>query len=62
MKPTLRSTSLLDRQSEKRSDDDYLAALAGGPDARIIVLTDHKPVIRSNEARTEFEPALVHAG
>jgi NAD+ diphosphatase len=53
MKPTLNSTTLLDRQSQKRADADYLAALTGRPDARFLALVDHKPVIRSNHDRTE---------
>ncbi len=53
MIPSLRSSALLDRQSGKRSDPEYLAALGRHPDARFIVLLDHKPVIVSNEARTE---------
>jgi NAD+ diphosphatase len=53
MIPTLRSSALLDRQSGKRSDPEYLAALGRDLDARFIVLLDHKPVIVSNEARTE---------
>jgi NAD+ diphosphatase len=53
MIPTLRSSTLLDRQSHKRSDAAYLEALGRRADARYIVLLDHKPVIVSNEARTE---------
>jgi NAD+ diphosphatase len=53
MIPTLRSSSLLDRQSGKRSDPEYLASLVRHAEARFIVLLDHKPVIVSNEARTE---------
>lgn len=51
MIPTLRSSTLLDRQSQKRSDAAYLAALVVEADARFIVLVDHKPVIVSNELR-----------
>ncbi len=51
MIPTLRSSTLLDRQSQKRSDADYLAALVRESDARFLVLVDHKPVIVSNAAR-----------
>ncbi len=53
MIPTLRSSSLLDRQSHKRADAPYLAELARRDDSRFILLVDHKPVIVSNEARTE---------
>ncbi len=53
MIPNLRSSSLLDRQSNKRSDPEYLASLVRNADTRFTVLLDHKPVIVSNEARTE---------
>lgn len=53
MKPTLHSSTRLDRQSEKRRDTAHIAALAANPEARFIVLTDTKPVIRSNAERTE---------
>lgn len=53
MIPNLRSSSLLDRQSGKRSDPAYLAALIRHAVTRFIVLLDHKPVIVSNETRTE---------
>jgi NAD+ diphosphatase len=53
MTPTLRTTTLLDRKGIKRSDEAYLAAIAGRADARYLVLADQKPVIHSNEARTE---------
>ena len=53
MIPTLRSSSLLDRQSNKRSDPHYLAEIFRRDDARSIVLVDYRPVISSNEARTE---------
>ena len=53
MIPTLRSSSLLDRQSHKRSDAEYIASVAREDDARFLVLVDHKPVIVSNEARDE---------
>jgi NAD+ diphosphatase len=53
MKPTLGTASLLDRQSHKRTDAAYLEKLAAAPVARFLVLADTKPVIRSNEARTE---------
>jgi NAD+ diphosphatase len=53
MKPTLSSTTLLDRQSQKRGDAAYLAALVERADVRFLVLVDHKPVIHSNDDRTE---------
>ena len=53
LKPTLAAASRLDRQSQKRSDEAYLAALKNAPGARYMVLADHKPVIRSNDERTE---------
>lgn len=52
-KPTLGPTTTLDRQSPKRADQAYLDALQQRLDARYFVLADQKPVIRSNEARTE---------
>ena len=62
MIPTLRSSALLDRQSHKRSDPEYLAALARRDDARFIALVDHKPVIVSNEARSTAALAWLSAG
>jgi NAD+ diphosphatase len=53
MIPNLRSSTLLDRQSHKRADDEYITGLAVRADARVIVLVDHKPVITSNDERTE---------
>lgn len=53
MKPTLRSSTLLDRQCQKRSDQAYLDQQADRPDARVLVLVDHKPVINSNAERTQ---------
>ena len=53
MKPTLGTTTVLDRQGMKRSDEAYLASIAARADARFLVLADQKPVIHSNEARTE---------
>lgn len=53
MIPNLRSSSLLDRQSGKRSDPEYLAALFQRAGTRFMVLLDHKPVIVSDEARTQ---------
>ena len=53
MTPTIHTSGLLDRQSHKRGDVTHLAALAERADARFLVLTDMKPVIRSNAERTE---------
>jgi NAD+ diphosphatase len=53
MKPTLAATTLLDRQSSKRGDEAYLAGLKARDDARFLLLADFKPIINSNEARTE---------
>ncbi len=52
MIPNLRSSTLLDRQSNKRADADYVADLAARPDARVLALLDHKPVILADEERT----------
>ncbi|MGE3712710.1 MAG: NAD(+) diphosphatase, partial [Hyphomicrobiaceae bacterium] len=52
MKPTLNSTTLLDRLSQRRGDAAFIAGLADREDARFLVLTDGKPVIFSNEERT----------
>ena len=51
--PTIRDSSILDRQSVKRSDEAYLAEKLAAPDTKILVLAGDKPVIASNEARTE---------
>jgi NAD+ diphosphatase len=53
MRPTLGASTVLDRQSHKRSDAAYLEQLRAAPQARFLVLADHKPVIRSNPDRTE---------
>jgi NAD+ diphosphatase len=53
MTPTIGTTISLDRQGLKRSDSAYLGSLIVRPDARFLVLADQKPVIRSNDARTE---------
>ncbi|MGF1649232.1 MAG: NAD(+) diphosphatase [Hyphomicrobiaceae bacterium] len=52
-KPTMRAATLLDRQSDRRSDAAYLDALLAAPEARFMILADYKPVIRANDARTE---------
>src|SRR5690606_10601018 len=52
-KPILGASTLLDRQTRKRSDAAYIEALLAAPEARFLVLADQKPVIRSNPERTE---------
>jgi NAD+ diphosphatase len=52
-KPTMAASSLLDRQSDKRSDADYIAQKMNAADARFMVLADYKPVIWSNDERTD---------
>lgn len=52
-KPTMTAATRLDRQSERRSDADYLAELMNRADARFMVLADYKPVIWSSEDRSE---------
>ena len=51
--PTIRDSSILDRQSVKRSDEAYIAEKLAAADTKILVLAGDKPVISSNEARTE---------
>lgn len=53
MIPTLRTTTSLDRMGMKRSDEAYISGLRDAPAARFLVLADAKPVINSNEAKTE---------
>lgn len=50
--PTLGSTTMLDRLGPKRSDPEFLKAKLAAPGARVLVLADLKPVIRSNPERT----------
>jgi NAD+ diphosphatase len=52
-KPTMAASSLLDRQSDKRADADYIAQKMNAADARFMVLADYKPVIWSNDERTD---------
>lgn len=52
-RPTLHTTTVLDRQGNRRSDQAYIEALRSSVDGRFLLLVDHKPVIRSNAARTE---------
>ncbi|MGI9409621.1 MAG: NAD(+) diphosphatase [Hyphomicrobiaceae bacterium] len=51
--PTIRDSSILDRQSVRRSDEAYLAERLAAADTKILVVAGDKPVITSNEARTE---------
>jgi NAD+ diphosphatase len=51
--PTLHTTTSLDRQGPRRTDEAYINGLRARDDARFLLLVDHKPVIRSNAARTE---------
>jgi NAD+ diphosphatase len=53
MTPTLRTTTLLDRQGQRRGDEAYLKSLLNDAQARFMVLADAKPVIRGNKERTE---------
>ena len=55
MTPTIGTTTSLDRQGLKRSDQAYLDGLVAREDARYMVLADQKPVIRSNADRTKAE-------
>lgn len=49
--PTLGASTILDRQSDKRSDADYLAGLLNTDTARFMLFADYKPVIWSSEDR-----------
>lgn len=51
--PTIRDSSLLDRQSVKRSDEAYVTAQREAPEARFLVLAGDKPVITTNHDRSE---------
>ncbi|MEL6299857.1 MAG: NAD(+) diphosphatase [Pseudomonadota bacterium] len=52
-KPNLAASTLLDRQSERRKDTAYIDSLRKDPAARYLILADYKPVITSNDERTE---------
>jgi NAD+ diphosphatase len=54
MKPTIGTTTSLDRQGLKRSDPAFLDGLLARDDVRFMVLADQKPVIRSNAERTDL--------
>jgi len=53
MPTTLGATRSIDRQSNRRGDAAYLEALAAAPASRILALVDDRPVVVSNDARTE---------
>ncbi len=53
MRPTISTTTSLDRQGMRRSDEPYISGLLKDPAARFLVLVDQKPVIRGNKGRTE---------
>lgn len=53
MTPTIGTTTVLDRQGLRRSDEAYITGLQSRPDTRFLVLADQKPVILSNKERTE---------
>ncbi len=55
MTPTLGTTTSLDRQGLKRSDQAYIEGLLRREDARFLVLADQKPVIRSSADRSRAE-------
>ncbi len=50
--PTIRDSSILDRQSVRRSDEAYVTEQLAAPGTRILVLAGDKPVIVSNEDRS----------
>ncbi len=53
MKPTLGPTVELDRLSEKRSDKEYMEQLVEAENSRFFVIAGAKPVVLSNEDRTQ---------
>lgn len=53
MKPTLGPTVELDRLAEKRSDKEYMAQLVEAESSRFFVLAGAKPVVVSNDERTQ---------
>lgn len=50
--PTVSATLMLDRLGHRRSDAAFVQSKLDAPDARILLLADLKPVIRSNADRT----------
>lgn len=59
--PTVGATTTLDRLAHKRGDDAFLKSKLGAPGARILLLADLKPVIRSNPERTTAKLAWFSA-
>ncbi|MBU2582718.1 MAG: NAD(+) diphosphatase [Alphaproteobacteria bacterium] len=53
MKPTLGPTVILDRQSEKRIDKDYMDSLVSAETSRFFVLAGDKAVVDSSQDRTK---------
>ena len=53
MTPILGASTLFDRQSEKRSDHDYVESLRSAASTRFLVLAGGKPVVDSSEDRSE---------
>jgi len=53
MTPILGASTLLDRQSEKRADREYIKALLKVDSTRIMVLAGGKPVVDTNEDRSK---------
>lgn len=53
MTPILGASTLLDRQSEKRADREYVESLRQAKDTQFLVLAGGKPVVDANDERTE---------
>lgn len=53
MTPILGASTLLDRQGDKRGDREYVESLRGKETTRFLVLAGGKPIINSNEDRSE---------
>ncbi len=53
MLPIIGATGLLDRQSDRRANREYIARLLDEDGTEFLVLAGGKPVINSNEERTE---------
>ncbi|MEO0731081.1 MAG: NADH pyrophosphatase zinc ribbon domain-containing protein, partial [Pseudomonadota bacterium] len=51
--PTLTASTQLHRESERRSDEKYIEKQLASADARFMLLADYKPVIWSNDERTD---------
>jgi NAD+ diphosphatase len=52
MMPTVGATTMLDRLSSKRSEEAFVKSQLDRPGARVLLLADLKPVVRSNPERT----------